>query len=60
VYLNSGDWIENLTALEYKDKIWRIFRFHDEVEQTNTPQKANRQKEVKKELETIQLNSNKF
>ncbi|MFN8306564.1 MAG: UDP-2,3-diacylglucosamine diphosphatase [Ferruginibacter sp.] len=31
VYLNSGDWIENLTALEYNDGNWRIYRF-DEVE----------------------------
>lgn len=27
VYLNSGDWIENLTALEYKDKAWTIFKY---------------------------------
>lgn len=25
LYLNSGDWIENLTALEYLDKKWRIY-----------------------------------
>lgn len=31
LYLNSGDWIENLTALEYNDGNWRIYRF-DEVE----------------------------
>lgn len=24
LYLNSGDWIENLTALEYADKQWKI------------------------------------
>ncbi|MDR6460331.1 UDP-2,3-diacylglucosamine pyrophosphatase LpxH [Chryseobacterium vietnamense] len=28
-YLNSGDWIENLSALEYHDKEWRIF-YYDE------------------------------
>ncbi len=26
-YLNSGDWIENLTALEYHDGEWSMFRF---------------------------------
>lgn len=26
-YLNSGDWIENLTALEYTNKEWRIYDF---------------------------------
>jgi UDP-2,3-diacylglucosamine pyrophosphatase LpxH len=31
IYLNSGDWIENLTALEYKDKEWKIYKF-DEAE----------------------------
>lgn len=25
-YLNSGDWIENLTALEYNDKSWRLYQ----------------------------------
>lgn len=26
-YLNSGDWIENLSALEYHEGQWRIYRF---------------------------------
>jgi UDP-2,3-diacylglucosamine pyrophosphatase LpxH len=29
IYLNSGDWIENLTALEYTDKEWTIYQ-HDQ------------------------------
>jgi Icc-related predicted phosphoesterase len=28
LYLNSGDWIENLTALEYDKKQWKLYR-HD-------------------------------
>jgi UDP-2,3-diacylglucosamine pyrophosphatase LpxH len=28
-YLNSGDWIENLSALEYNDKEWKIFYYED-------------------------------
>jgi UDP-2,3-diacylglucosamine pyrophosphatase LpxH len=38
-YLNSGDWVENLTALEYHNKIWKIFKYdaqdfeQDEVEE---------------------------
>ena len=38
-YLNSGDWVENLTALEYNNKIWKIFKYdaqefeQDEVEE---------------------------
>ena len=29
VYLNSGDWIENLTALEYVDGEWKIYRYDE-------------------------------
>jgi UDP-2,3-diacylglucosamine pyrophosphatase LpxH len=29
-YLNSGDWIENLTALEYHKGEWRIFNFRED------------------------------
>ena len=28
-YLNSGDWIENLTSLEYNDSKWSLVNFHD-------------------------------
>ncbi|MBX2963211.1 MAG: UDP-2,3-diacylglucosamine diphosphatase [Cyclobacteriaceae bacterium] len=30
VYLNSGDWIENLTALEYDGSNWSIYRYRDD------------------------------
>ncbi len=39
MYLNSGDWVENLTALEYYEGSWEIFKYEaqnfvkDEVEQ---------------------------
>lgn len=29
IYLNSGDWVENLTALEYNQGAWSIFRFDE-------------------------------
>ena len=29
MYLNSGDWIENLTALEYKNNEWEIYRYDE-------------------------------
>lgn len=38
-YLNSGDWVENLTALEYHNKSWKIFKYEqsnfqkDEIEE---------------------------
>lgn len=32
MYLNSGDWVENLTALEYSFKRWRIYQYnHDKL-----------------------------
>ena len=27
LYLNSGDWVENLTALEYNRKRWKLYRY---------------------------------
>lgn len=27
LYLNSGDWVENLTALEYNNKQWTLFKY---------------------------------
>ncbi len=28
-YLNSGDWVENLTALEYNNGVWQIYQYHE-------------------------------
>ncbi len=30
MYLNSGDWVENLTALEYNQGQWSIYRYHED------------------------------
>jgi UDP-2,3-diacylglucosamine pyrophosphatase LpxH len=36
-YLNSGDWIENLTALEYANGEWQIYKYSEaDMEQVNT------------------------
>ena len=29
-YLNSGDWVENMTSLEYTNGQWKIYRFSDD------------------------------
>jgi UDP-2,3-diacylglucosamine pyrophosphatase LpxH len=34
-YLNSGDWIENLTALEYNAREWNIHYFKPQKNQVN-------------------------
>ncbi|MBP2833558.1 UDP-2,3-diacylglucosamine diphosphatase [Aquimarina sp. U1-2] len=36
VYLNSGDWIENLTSLEYHDKKWKLVHYQEEQFATKT------------------------
>lgn len=30
IYLNSGDWVENLSALEYHNGDWKLFIYEDE------------------------------
>jgi len=30
-YLNSGDWIENLTSLEYNDGQWSIYKYQEDL-----------------------------
>lgn len=37
-YLNSGDWIENLTALEYNEGEWKLFQYS---ETDIVPEEAN-------------------
>lgn len=27
VYMNSGDWVEHMTALEYENKCWRLYQY---------------------------------
>lgn len=34
MYLNSGDWVENLTALEYNKKKWRLY-YYQKIDYTN-------------------------
>ncbi len=31
MYLNSGDWVENLTALEFNDASWKVYHYADDV-----------------------------
>ena len=44
MYLNSGDWIENLTALEYVNGSWNIYKYSDndfEKEQDEQDEEAD-------------------
>ena len=40
MYLNSGDWIENLTALEYANGEWCIYKFDELARATMTKEYA--------------------
>ncbi len=35
MYLNSGDWIENLTALEYHNEAWQLYQYNPETYKLN-------------------------
>jgi hypothetical protein len=37
IYMNSGDWVENLTALEYANSSWSVVEFQAEVEIEHKP-----------------------
>ena len=51
VYMNSGDWIENLTALEYNDNKWSIYHYaNDAVAQAIDIGKKKHAKESSKEM----------
>ena len=50
LYLNSGDWIENLTALEYNKKRWKLYQYET---------KLNLEEEDLFEMET-QISNNFF
>ncbi len=50
-YLNSGDWIENLTALEYCNNEWKLYRYADDIAaQSVVLNTDNSKKETMKEL----------
>ncbi len=50
-YMNSGDWIENLTALEYTDGNWSIYNYaSDTVAHAIDINKKSQKKESAKEM----------
>jgi UDP-2,3-diacylglucosamine pyrophosphatase LpxH len=42
-YLNSGDWVENLSALEYNKGVWKIYRYMEDhtARQIKFPKRFN-------------------
>lgn len=45
VYLNSGDWVENLSALEYTRDAWTIYRYNDDTEKETLQPEAGEEDE---------------
>src|SRR5450432_3086395 len=35
IYLNSGDWVEHLTALEYQQNEWTLFEYDEKLSEQN-------------------------
>ena len=57
-YLNSGDWVESLTALEYHDDTWRIYDYYKEqplTEETDEPAEVESPELAMVDLEASQL-----
>ncbi len=40
LYLNSGDWIENLTALEYNAGAWSLYSYQEDLEDDSEPEES--------------------
>ncbi|MEA1786530.1 UDP-2,3-diacylglucosamine diphosphatase [Arenibacter sp. GZD96] len=55
VYLNSGDWVENLTALEYYSGHWHLYQYADDLVTKNTMEESPEKEDV---LETSILFQN--
>lgn len=61
LYLNSGDWVENLTSLEYSKKKWKVYQHIgipiDEIEENPNEESADSPNigEMIEELKQIQL-----
>ncbi|MBI1343206.1 MAG: UDP-2,3-diacylglucosamine diphosphatase [Terrimonas sp.] len=49
VYLNSGDWVEHLTALEYYENDWHIYTYDEAIMKTVEP----RELKIKTETDVI-------
>ena len=51
IYMNSGDWIENLTSLEYNEGKWQVYNYQEDlVAQAIDINKKKHAKESAKEL----------
>ncbi len=69
MYLNSGDWIENLTALEYNNGKWELYTYEEDVlmkdevdeifDETAIPEKNELFQNLVKEFQIIGVSETK-
>lgn len=52
LYLNSGDWIENLTALEYNRKRWKMYQYQS-CENENEDELFERENSIELQLQSL-------
>lgn len=51
LYLNSGDWVESMTALEYNDGRWEVYRYSED--NLDTEEKLKKKKKNKKAQKSL-------
>lgn len=52
-YLNSGDWIENLTSLEYYDNAWNLYHYDPKQFEEETQSRKNKIIHMREELSVM-------
>jgi predicted phosphodiesterase len=52
-YLNSGDWIENLTSLEYYDNAWTLYHYDPKQFEEEKGGKKNKIINLREELSVM-------
>ena len=55
IYLNSGDWIENLTSLEYNNGEWSLYEFYKDSSMKINKKTNEKEEQLEKIPETKEL-----
>ncbi len=53
LYLNSGDWIENLTALEYHNEQWKLYQYNPDTYKLSAMNKSLMEEDDDKSTEML-------
>ncbi|TXK52186.1 UDP-2,3-diacylglucosamine diphosphatase [Pontibacter qinzhouensis] len=53
-YLNSGDWIENLTSLEYQEGEWKLYKFQEDQRMQQLEEEDTAEHQVETNLELFE------